>query len=276
MKLKNKIAIITGGSGDIGRAVARALLKEGASVMLAARKEASLEAAKTELATLGTVETCRCDVAETERVKSLVDKTVERFGRVDIVVNAAGTYGPIGRSEEVDFDVWKQAFGVNTFGTFDVIRRVIPLMKKQGRGKIINFSGGGDGPLPRISGYSASKFAVIRLTETLAAEHKDDHIDINVIAPGAVITKLFEEGLAAGKEALGDETYAKLLKQKEEGGVPAEKAAALCVYLASDDSNGLTGKFLSAVWDKWQEFDSDKIKALMASDALTARRKKDE
>lgn len=277
MKLKNKVAIITGGSGGIGQVVAQAFLAEGATVVIAARKEGDLEAAERELRqTGGQVSTCRCDVAKSPDVQELIASTIDRHGRIDVIVNAAGTYGPIGPTETVDLEEWKRAFEVNLFGLFDVIRQALPQMKKQGGGKIINFSGGGDGPLPNVSAYSASKFAVLRLTETLAAEFRNDHIDINAIAPGAVITKLFEQGLAAGREALGEETYAKLIAQKEQGGVPPEKAAALCVFLASDDSDGLSGKFLSAVWDNWQAYTPDKITQLMASDVLTSRRKKDD
>lgn len=276
MKLKNRVAIITGGSGGIGQDIARAFLKEGAVVVLAARKENDLAQAENELRTFGTVSACQCDVSKSDEVLNLVETTIKRHDRIDIVVNAAGVYGPIGPLEKVDFEKWKQTFDVNLFGTFDLIRQTVPHMKKQGGGKIINFSGGGDGPLPNISAYSASKFAVLRLTETLAAELRGTNIDINAIAPGAVITKLFEQGLAAGKEALGEETYAKLIQQKESGGVSPELAANLCVFLASADSDGLSGKFLSAAWDKWQEYDADKIRQLMGTDALTSRRKKDE
>jgi NAD(P)-dependent dehydrogenase (short-subunit alcohol dehydrogenase family) len=147
-------------------------------------------------------------------------------------------------------------------------------MMKKKYGKIINFSGGGDVPLPNFSAYSSSKGAVVRLNETLAAEMKNYHIDINCIAPGAVNTKFLDEALAAGEEKTGKEKYQVLLKQKKEGGVPPEKAANLCVFLASSISDGLTGRFLSAVWDKYNDWTKKEIKNIIQSDTLTLKRKK--
>jgi len=275
MILKNKVALITGGSGYIGKAIGRAFLREAAKVMLAARSVDELLAAKNELSDgFKNVEICKADVAHSTDVKNLVKKTLKIFGKIDILVNAAGIYGPIGSSLDVDFDKWKQTFEINVFGTFNLMQRVLPIMIKKGRGKIINFSGGGDGPFPRFSAYNSSKVAVVRLTETMAAEVKSYHIDINAIAPGPVNSRFLQQALEAGEEAVGKERYQSLLKQKNEGGVPPEKAANLCVFLASDASDGLTGKFLSAVWDDWKNWDKNKIAQIMKSDKYTLRRVK--
>lgn len=272
MTLVNKSALITGGSRGIGLAVAQRFVREGASVMLAARSQEELAAAKRDFGR--GVETCVTDVSEPHQVENLVAKTLEKFGGIDILVNAAGIYGPIGPSEKVDFEKWKQTFEINVFGAFNVMQKVLPIMMEEGGGKIINFSGGGDGPFPRFSAYSASKVAIVRLTETLAAEFKEYGVDINVIAPGAVNTHILEEALFAGEEAVGKERYREFRRQKETGGVPPEKAADLCVFLASAESDGLTGRFLSAVWDNWRDWDSDRIKEIVASDMGTLRRVK--
>lgn len=273
MVLKGKVALVSGGSRGIGLEVARAFLSNGALVMLAAR---SLEELKNAKKSLGHgVEICVADVSRPTDVKNLIEKTVKKFGSINILVNSAGIYGPIGPSEKVDFKKWKKTFEINVFGTFNVMQRVLPIMMKEKGGKIINFSGGGDGPFPRFSAYSASKVAIVRLTETMAAEFKEHKIDINVIAPGAVNTKILEESLAAGEEAVGKEKYGEFLKQKETGGVPPEKAAELCVFLASSASDGLTGKFLSAVWDDWKSWNSSKVKAFMSSNVYTLRRVKE-
>lgn len=275
MVLKNKVALITGGSGYIGKAISRAFLREGAKVMLAARSVDELLAAKNELSDgFKSVEICKADITRSTDVKNLVKKTLKIFGKIDILVNAAGIYGPIGSSLDVDFDKWKQTFEINVFGTFNLMQRVLPIMIKRGRGKIINFSGGGDGPFPRFSAYNSSKAAVVRLTETMAAEVKDYHIDINAIAPGPVNSRFLQQALGAGEEAVGKKRYQALLKQKNEGGVPPEKAANLCVFLASSASDGLTGKFLSAVWDDWKNWDKNKIAQTMKSDKYTLRRVK--
>ncbi len=288
MQLQNKTALITGGSRGIGKTVARAFLREGANVMLAARSGEELKAAREELAREAgakkgeagggrregenRIAICAADVSSEEDVEKLVGETLKRFSKIDILVNGAGIYGPIGPSERVDFEKWKQTFEINVFGTFKMFQEVAPHMMKRKKGKIINFSGGGDGPFPRFSAYSASKASVVRLTETLAAEMKEYNIDINAIAPGGVNTTFLDQALAAGAQATGEERYKALLKQKEEGGVPPEKTAELCVFLASAASDGLSGKLLSAVWDDWRSWKPSDIKDIMKGDRYNLRR----
>lgn len=277
VKLKGKVAVITGGSRGIGKAVAEAFLRNGASVMLAARSSGELAAAKEDLAcTGGRVEIFTADVSDYSAAAALIKAAEAAFGGIDVVVNAAGVYGAIGALASVDAAEWKRTFDVNLFGTFNVIQNAIPALGRSlaggGHKKIINFSGGGDGPLPNFSAYSASKVAIVRLTETLAKELADRNIDINAVAPGAVNTKILEGALAAGEATVGKEMYEKLLKQKAEGGVGPEKAAELCVFLASGASDGLSGKLVSAVWDKYGEWKKDDITGLMAEDTLTLRR----
>jgi NAD(P)-dependent dehydrogenase (short-subunit alcohol dehydrogenase family) len=145
-------------------------------------------------------------------------------------------------------------------------------MKQKGRGKIINLSGGGaTNPLPRLSAYAAGKAAVVRLTETLAEELRDFSIAVNAIAPGALNTRLLDEVLQAGPELVGGEFYERALKQRETGGAPLEKGVALCVYLASSDSDGITGKLISALWDPWEKLGHFRSE-LADSDIYTLRR----
>ncbi len=273
--LQNKVALITGGSRGIGKAVAAAYLREGAKVMLAARSKEELEATQAEFKKqYAGVEIFALDVSEPREADELIARTTSVLGKVDILVNAAGIYGPIGPSEQVSFADWKRTFEINVFGTFLMIQKIVPIMRESGRGKIINFSGGGDGPMPRFSAYNASKVSIVRLTETLAEEYKGDKVDVNAIAPGPVNTHFLDEALSAGEELTGEERYQALLKQKKEGGVPPEKTADICVFLASSQSDGLTGKFLSVVWDNWREWDREKITELMQSNFYTLRRVK--
>jgi NAD(P)-dependent dehydrogenase (short-subunit alcohol dehydrogenase family) len=275
MLLKGKKAIITGGSRGIGKAIAAAFLREGAEVMIAARSSEELAGAQKELETIAKgVHTHPVDVSSEGDARALVAAAVKEMGGVDILVNAAGIYGPIGPSSVVGVEKWRNTFEVNLFGAFYMFREVAPLMAKTGKGKIINFSGGGDGPLPNFSAYNSSKAAIVRLTETLAEEVKQYHIDVNAIAPGPVNTQILEDALAAGEKATRKEFYEKLVAQKKEGGVPPEKAAELCVFLASSASDGLTGKFLSAVWDDYKHWDKAKIVEIMKSDKFTLRRVK--
>jgi 3-oxoacyl-[acyl-carrier protein] reductase len=151
-------------------------------------------------------------------------------------------------------------------------RAVLPHFRSQKHGKIINLSGGGaTAPLPRLSAYAASKAAVVRLTETLAHELRDDGVFVNAIAPGALNTRLLDEVLAAGPQQVGEEFYRKSLEQKNRGGTPLERGAALAVFLASTDSDGISGRLLSAAWDDWQQLPRYRDE-LARSDIYTLRR----
>jgi NAD(P)-dependent dehydrogenase (short-subunit alcohol dehydrogenase family) len=145
-------------------------------------------------------------------------------------------------------------------------------MKERRRGKILILSGGGaTAPMANLSAYAASKAAVVRLMETLAVEAKDFGIDVNAIAPGAMNTRFLDEALAAGPEKLGPAYFARLVQQKQSGGVPLEKAADLAAFLASEESNGITGKLISAQWDPWTTLDAHKGE-LASTDIYTLRR----
>jgi len=131
MELRDKIAIITGGSRGLGKAVASAFLREGAKVMIAARSEDELLAAKEEFKKyFGKVEAFRADVSSARDVAALIEAASSKFGEPDILVNAAGIFGPIGPAEGVDFDAWKKTFEINVFGMFKMIQAIIPIMKK--------------------------------------------------------------------------------------------------------------------------------------------------
>jgi len=166
----------------------------------------------------------------------------------------AGIYGPMGPTESVPLDEWRRAIDINLFGVLLPSRAVIPHFKKANRGKIVILSGGGaTNPLPNISSYAASKAAVVRLMETLAEELKSFHVDVNAIAPGALATRLVDEVLAAGPEKVGAAFFEKNKGWKEKGAVPLELGANLAVYLASAESDGITGKLISAQWDPWKD-----------------------
>jgi 3-oxoacyl-[acyl-carrier protein] reductase len=189
-----------------------------------------------------------------------------------VLVNNAGIYGPMGRLEEVDWTAWVEAMQVNLFGTAHMCRAILPHLRQQGYGKIINLSGGGaTAPLPRISAYAASKAAVVRLTETLAVELREARVDVNAIAPGPLNTRLLDEVLTAGPDKVGKDFYEKSLKQRDQGGASLDKGAALAVFLASAASDGITGRLLSAVWDDWAHL-PERREQLAKSDVYTLRR----
>lgn len=274
MILKGRTAVITGGSRGIGYAIAAALAKKGHNLLLVSRTRPELVAAKSSLESGSKVkvEICPADVSSERDVKKIAELIKNKFNsRIDILVNAAGVYGPIGSITQVDPEEWLKAIRINLFGTFLMIQMAVSFMQKRRRGKVINFSGGGEGAYPNFSSYVAAKGGLIRLTETAAEELKNFNIDVNAIAPGAVNTKFLDDLFKAGPKKAGPENYARALKQKKTGGVSTQKAAELVIFLASDASNGLSGKIFSAVWDDYDKFPRH-IKKIMNSDVYTMRR----
>lgn len=244
--------------------------------MICGRSMTELERAGTDLRSLasrsGTVATLVADVSVESDVERLVDQTLERFQRVDVLVNNAAVQGPIGATEDVPWNDWEAAVRVNLFGSVLCCRAVVPHFRANRYGKIIQLSGGGaTSPRPRLSAYAASKAAVVRFAETLAEELRGTGIDVNAIAPGALNTRFLDEVLAAGPERVGDAAYERALEQRSNGGSPPDLAARLAVFLGSGASDGITGKLISAPWDSWHELSSH-TDDLRASDVYTLRR----
>jgi 3-oxoacyl-[acyl-carrier protein] reductase len=249
-----------------------------------------------------------CDVSDESQVNALVDFALRELGSLQTLVLNAGVYGPMGPTEEVSLEEWRRAMDINLYGVLLPCRAVMPHFKQNSssnrglsrrseakvddeaqsknksepphvgadkeasaQGKIIILSGGGaTNPLPNISSYAASKAAVVRLMETLAEELKPHHIDVNAIAPGALATRLVDEVLAAGPEKVGAAFFEKNKQWKENGATPLELGAALAVYLASAQSDGITGKLISAQWDPWERL--HEFKADLNSDIYALRR----
>jgi NAD(P)-dependent dehydrogenase (short-subunit alcohol dehydrogenase family) len=275
MKLKNLNALITGGSQGLGKVIAEFFLREGANVVICARSEKELLATRDELAKKFPAQKVlakTCDVSNEAQVNDLFAFALREMGSLNALVLNAGIYGPMGATESVDLNEWKRALDINLFGVLLPSRAVIPHFKKNGRGKIIVLSGGGaTNPLPNISSYAASKAAVVRLMETLAEELKSFRVDVNAIAPGALATRLVDEVLAAGAEKVGAAFFEKNKSWKEKGAVPLELGANLAVYLASAESDGITGKLISAQWDPWRDLQKHRDE-LMKSDIYCLRR----
>lgn len=274
--LSGKVAVITGASRGLGLEIAEKFVLAGADVMLFARCAESLEEAGARLSRVagpgGKVATRCGDVSSAADVKGLFAAALETLGGCHILVNNAGIYGPKGKIEDVSWSDWVRAIEINVYGSVLACREVLPHFRAQGYGKIIQLSGGGaTNPLPMISAYAVSKAAIVRFAETLAEEVRGTGIDVNAIAPGALNTAMLAEVLDAGPEKVGKAFYERALKQKESGGTPLALAAELAVFLASSESDGITGKLISAVWDNWREWVGHK-EELAKSDAYTLRR----
>ena len=274
--LNGRAAIITGANQGLGRVIAQHFVREGADVLLTARNEGLLDQARRELQSIAIpgqkVLAMRQDVADRKSCDAVIAKASSDLPNLSILVNNAGVYGPMGPIEEIDWEQWIEAIQINLMGTVYMCRAIIPHLKSHRYGKIINLSGGGaTSPLPRISAYAASKAAVVRMTETLAEELREWNIDVNSIAPGALNTRLLDEVLAAGPQKVGRSFYQRSLKQRDEGGAPLERGAALATLLASSASDGITGRLISAVWDDWQKL-PEMREQLAKSDVFTLRR----
>jgi NAD(P)-dependent dehydrogenase (short-subunit alcohol dehydrogenase family) len=276
VQLTNRKAIITGASQGLGFKIAEAFLKQGAAVTLCARNSAQLQAAVHQLnehfpgAKVFGVD---ADVSRPQAVENLVKTAAAQMGGIDTLVANAGIHGPKGNLDSIDWEEWSAAIDVNLKGSVLVCKHALPYLRKNNSGKIILLSGGGaTKPMPFMSAYAASKAAVVRFGETLAMELADCHIDVNCVAPGALNTRLLEDVLTAGPEKVGARYYEQCLQQKASGGSSIARAADLCVYLASPESDGITGKLISAVWDPWPAL-AEKHKAqLLNSDIFTLRR----
>lgn len=275
-KLVGKVALITGASQGLGYQIAKRFASEGANLIICSRSKNEIEDVVSEfsqdLDSDQRIYGFDCDVSVQVEVDYLFELIENKFGNLDVLVNNAGIYGPLGPIEDNEWSQWVKAIEVNLIGSAYVMRKSIEVMKKQDSGKIIQLSGGGaTQPHPNASSYAASKAAVVRLAETLALEVAVFGIEINSIAPGAMNTRLFEQVIEAGADLVGQEFYEKALKQKESGGSGFDNATSLAVFLASVESDGISGKLISAIWDDWEHFPTS-IDALNSSDIYTIRR----
>jgi len=247
MKLKDKVAFITGGSSGIGEAIARRFAREGAKVAVAASSDLAKAQAvvKSIESEGGRAWACACDVRSRTAVEQALRAAVDALGPVDIVVNSAGVYyaTPIGRTSAEDAD---RMIDINLKGTFNVVSAAAPAMQKAGRGKIINFAS-----VAAVMGvrerslYCGTKAAVAQMTRALARELAPFNVNINAIAPGNTATPMNEK-------VRTDPAYAQQLAGME-AATPSKRTysepddiAAVALFLASDESRAMHGAVLLA------------------------------
>ena len=273
MKLDGQVAVITGSGRGIGRAIALAYAREGAKLALAARNESELQEAVSAVSELGAEAIAvRTDVTSQQDTERLAHRVVERFGRIDVLVNNAGISGPIGPLQGNDIADWVNTVNVNLTGTFLVCRAVIPVMLGQSGGKIINLSGAGaTNAWSNMSAYCSSKAAVVRLTEVLAQELDGKGITVNALGPGSVHTGMWDKMTAEAAQAGADFIHQLGLRVTSGGGASIDECAELAVWLASDESAALTGRLISAATDDFRAL-PPRMAEIMAGDAFTLRR----
>lgn len=200
MDLKHKTAIVTGGTKGIGRGIAEALILEGLSVCISARRQDEIDKASSELNELGGGRAIGfvCDVRQHDQVKALIDHTVKELGGLDILINNAGI-GIFETVEQTSPEDFRAVLETNLFGVFYGCHEAIPQMKKRGGGYIINISSlAGVNAHPRMAAYNASKFGLNGFSEALMQEVRHDNIKVSYIMPGSVNTEF-------GGDSPGDE-----------------------------------------------------------------------
>jgi 3-oxoacyl-[acyl-carrier protein] reductase len=276
LKLKEKSIVITGANQGLGKVIARRCISEGAHILICARDGELLEHTRKELAQGAKpgqrIIATAIDVSKPDNVQDLFRKAQAELPGLDGLVNNAGIHGPRDLVQNADWQEWVSAIQINLFGTVLTCRAALPFFERQGYGKIVNLSGGGaTAPMPGLSAYAASKAAIVRFTETLAEETRGRNIDVNAVAPGPMNTRMLQSVLDAGPEKVGQAFYEKSVQQKKDGGVPPERAAALCTFLLSAESDGISGKLISAIWDPWITL-PERREALRQTDIYTLRR----
>lgn len=246
MKLENKVAIVTGASSGIGKAVASLFAKEGAKVVAAARRTERLEDLKKEISDggfSGEIYPVATDVGKDEDLQNLVDVTLEKYGTIDVLVNNAGILDEYKSLENIKEDLWMKVFDINVHAVMKLSKLVIPTMLKNNKGSIINTASvGGLYGMRGGLAYVASKHAVVGMSKNIGFTYAQDGIRCNAVAPGSVGTEIGENVKEPDMKTLD-----KLMKGVEMLpvlGKPEELASAY-LFLASDDASFVNGTVIT-------------------------------
>ena len=227
--------LITGHSSGIGEMLTQRLEAQGHTVFGLSRSSGY-----------------KCDVSNWEDVDGWARYLLDADVYLDGIVTCAGTQGELGKIPDTDPQKWSETVRVNLEGTYNTIRAFYPLMDQSKRKKIVCLAGGGAANgRAYFSAYAVAKTAVVRLVESMALEEQT--LDINAVAPGAIKTKIIDGPLMVGPNVIGQDEYQKALKQSS-GGDDPEPALSLIEWLLSNESDGISGKFISARWDNWRNF----------------------
>lgn len=253
MRLKDKVAIVTGGGKGIGKAIALAFAAEGARVVVAARTLSNLqETVDVIKRNRGDAKAIQMDVADERQVEHMVAEAAHVFGRIDILVNNSGIAGPSARVVDLNIDEWNEVITVDLTGSMLCCKHVLKYMIQQKSGNIISIvseggrAGDGRGGYPMRSPYCCAKMGLIGLTETLSTEVGEYNIRVNAISPGAVrgerVLGVFRNR-AASTGVPFEELVARVVKNCSLGRMAEEsEVASVAVFMASDESSAITGQ----------------------------------
>jgi len=244
MRLKDKVVIVTGGGVGIGRAYCLALAKEGASVVAADIQEVEAGKVADEIRQSGgQASAISVDVTSVERTRAMADATIEKFGRIDVLINNAALYSVLRKKPftGISAEEWDTVMAVNLKGLFLCAQAVYPAMKRQGKGKIINISSGTVlGGTPFFLHYVTSKAGVIGFTRALARELGPDNIAVNAITPGLTISGP-QQAAALTPEQLEDRRRRRCFQRDQ---YPQDLVGTV-IFLSSDESDFITGQTIN-------------------------------
>lgn len=253
MRLKDKVAIVTGSSMGIGEAIARRFAEEGAIVAVNYLKnpDKASEVVDAISAAGGKAKAYKADVSKISEIERFSKEVIDDFGKVDILVNNAGVFRTVPVMETTE-EIWDEQLDLNLKGYFFFIKSLVPHWRETGGGKVVNISSiAGTGGFPNCPAYCASKGGVVNMTRALAAELGKENININSIAPGNVATPL-----NAHVRGPGNEEYIELMKTFTPTGIDfldPEDMTGTAVFLASNDSKAIHGEtiIVDAGWSVW-------------------------
>ena len=244
--------VVTGGTRGLGKSVVEFFLSKGFNVATCSISKKSCDEFISNIVfDSNSLYIERCDVSKQDEVKKFISNVIKKYQKIDILINNAGIHVPIERFYNNNPAEWINTINVNLNGVFLMSHYVVKHMIDQKFGRIVNLSGGGaTKPMPLYSAYSASKAAIVRLTECMADELLGNNILVNSIAPGFIATDIHNSSIDAGKELLGD-YYEFTLKNLREGGANIQHAINL-IDLLSSKKCAFNGKLISAIFDDWQ------------------------
>jgi len=269
-----KNALLTGATGGLGRSLAAALRREGWNLLLIARSLDSLNILKSSLSSFGsgTVIALEADLSQPESPEKILSSFWDNFSSLDALFNIAGCHGPVGPLETLEQNTFDQVLRVDFLAPVHLCRLSLPKLKKQPRARIINLSGGGaSASRPNFTAYASAKTALVRFSETLAEELLNTGVTVNCVAPGPMKTALLAEIIekkrtqAGAKEVSAAEKAFSLVEDS------IAYAVRLCLFLASEISDNISGKLISAIWDDYESWPNH-IEELIGSELYALRR----
>jgi len=257
--LSKKVCILTGCTSGLGLNILLQLINKDMFIYGVSNNKNKIKALKKKLLnenySIKKIFIYKVDISNFTQVKNFVSKVKSKHKKIDILINNAGINGPMGKFENTNLKIWRKAFNVNFFGSLYFYKNILPIMKENKYGRIVQISGGGaTSPFPMFSSYASSKAAIVSLSENLSKEiNKKENITINSIAPGTLNTNFTKIKLKAGPSKIGKVHYNFLKKITKTGGDNFSDPVELCLQLI-DEKNKINGKIISAKWDNWKKF----------------------